>query len=157
MPTSQEKLREQREYLKGMPLTKQERLDLLASRNEIIGMTGVGGMIGAFLGYLLSPQKNQFVNPSTTKRYTIACTCLFGVMGALLGTATSVQYNVDKLSKKGNGLGEELRKLSGMRNEFRKSGGRTTELTPEDAYERQLHDKVFNARTIKREKGRREE
>lgn len=139
MSTSREKLKQQRQHLVQMPLAEQERLDLLSSRHSIIQMAGVGLVIGSLLGYILAPMRNQFTPPSTTKRYKLAYTCLFGMIGALVSTAMSVQYSIDNLSKKDNRLGEELRKLHKMRNEFRRTAGRTTDVTSEEEFERELH------------------
>ena len=139
MSTSREKLKQQHQHLVQMPLAEQERLDLLSSRHNIIKMAGIGLVIGSFLGYILAPMRNQFTIPSTMRRYKLAYTTLFSIVGALVGTALSVQYNVEDLSRRENKLGEELRKLHKMRIEFRKSGGRTTDLAPEAEYERELH------------------
>lgn len=145
MSTSREKLKQQHQHLMQMPLAEQERLDLLSSRHNIIQMAGLGLVLGAFLGYMLAPMRNQFTAPSITRGYKLAYTSLFSMFGALVGTALSVQYNVDNLSKKENRLGEELRRLYKMRNEFRRSGGNTTNLTPEAELERELQQSTaFN-------------
>lgn len=143
MSTSRDKLKQQRQHLVQMPLVEQERQDLLSSRHNIIQMAGIGLAIGSILGYMLAPLRNQFTPPSITSRYKLAYTFLFGTIGALVSTAISVQYSVDDLSKKDNRLGEELRRLHKMRKEFRRTAGKTTDLTSEEEFERELHQSTF--------------
>lgn len=149
MSTSKEDLKQQHQHLMEMPLTEQEQWDILSSRRNVIGIAGTGLIVGALLGYMLAPMRNQFTTPSTIRRYKLVYTSLFSIIGALVGTALGVQYNVEVLAGKENGLGEELRKLHKMKIEFRKSGGSTTHATPETEFERALQQRVFNARASK--------